>query len=168
MGVTIKVFSDGSKAEYDKGKIDNWCVYLVTTGKRCAPRDSEYFTILKGLADKYGTEKVYADFVTIYDHTNKDDVSDDQKSVVQDALTEITGIANSYTEDALAVDQVFTILYMAMVAEEKKAGTRLGKRIKRLGVHMMLFEGLSPKDAAGCLTGKRWQEIDAMCNARKF
>ena len=66
------------------------------------------------------------------------------------------------------LDMLFTILYMGMIAEERKANTRLGKRIKRLGVHMLLLEGREVDDAANCMRGMNWREIDALCKARKF
>lgn len=64
--------------------------------------------------------------------------------------------------------QIYTILYMGMVAEERKAGTRLGKRIKRLGVHKLLVENQSVSDAANFMRGMRWREIDALCSARGY
>lgn len=35
-----------------------------------------------------------------------------------------------------------------MVAEENKLGTKLGKRIKRLGIHQVLYDRYSPAAAA--------------------
>ena len=93
------------------------------------------------------------------------------KKVEQTTLDKITQIASSYNKkasDALDMDIVFTILYMAMIAEENKQYTRLGKRIKRLGVHMVLMENVDVTKAATCMNGKKWQEIDGMCRERGF
>ena len=57
---------------------------------------------------------------------------------------------------------------MAMVAEERKAGTRLGKRIKRLGVHQLLMEHKSPYDSANFTRGMDWKEIAGLCEECGF
>lgn len=55
-----------------------------------------------------------------------------------------------------------------MIAEENKAGTVLGKRIKRLGVHQVLLENISPRIAANFSRGMRAKEIIGECIKRKF
>jgi hypothetical protein len=55
-----------------------------------------------------------------------------------------------------------------MLAEEKKAGTRLGKRIKRLGVHKLLIEKRTVDEAANFMRGMNWRTIDTMCKERGF
>lgn len=128
MGRIIKRFSDGSFLEYDWGNFDGWCVYHTDpNGIRKAPRDMDCFLELQSLSRRYGAGRMYEDFVQIYDMT--------EKEINRDVLDNICWLAGSYGKISLRVDTVFSILYMAMVAEERKAGTRLGKRIKRLGVH---------------------------------
>lgn len=164
MGNVVKNFEDGSYLEYDRGGFDDWCVYLVKSdGSRNAPTDTGYFNQLKQFAAQYSADKVYKDFVSVYSLTGK--------KVEQAALDQITKIASSYnkkTGDALEMDIVFTILNMAMIAEENKQYTKLGKRIKRLGVHMVLVENVDVAKAATCMNGKKWKEIDEMCRERGF
>lgn len=115
----IKVFSDKSKLEYDKGSFDDWCVYYTNAaGIRKPPKDTDYFEFLLNLTNKYSVEKVYSDYVQVYNWTGK------QPS--QDVLNRISTLSASYGNNALAVDVVFTILYMAMIAEEKKPTPNLG------------------------------------------
>ena len=57
---------------------------------------------------------------------------------------------------------------MAMIAEERKCFTRLGKRIKRLGIYKLLIEGKSVGESANFMRGLKWYEIDAMCKERGF
>lgn len=161
MGQRLKTFSDGSFLEYDRGKFDRWCVYLSRPdGSRRPPRDADYFDQLRQFADKYGAERIYRDYVRVYDLTGK------QK---EDAvLAEISRLALEYEEDALELDIVLSTLYLAMIAEEQKEYTRLGKRIKRLGVHKLLMEHCSVKDAADFMRGMGWREIDTLCRARGF
>ena len=161
MGQLIKKFKDGTFLEYDKGSFDDWCVYFTDcNGKRKPPRDIDYFSDLISFANTYGTDKVYGDYSAIYDMTGK--------QVSNEVLSEISKIAISYGSDSLSVDKIFSILHMAMVAEEQKENTRLGKRIKRLGIHKLLIEGASVTDAANFMKGMGWRDIDRLCKERGF
>lgn len=161
MGQIIKEFSDGSFLEYDRGRFDDWCVYLTNaSGGRRPPRDTDYFTQLKDLAEKFGVEKVYGDYVKVYDLTGK--------QVNRDSLESITVLSKEYGESAIQVDTIFSILYMAMIAEERKAGTHLGKRIKRLGVHKLLIENTPVREAANFMRGMGWRDIARLCEERGF
>lgn len=161
MGQLIKSFSDGSFLEYDRGSFDDWCVYLTNcNGVRKPPRDVDYFSQLKQFADKYGINQIYSDYVRVYDLTGK--------QVEETSLTAISGIAASYGNDALEMDVIFSILYMAMIAEEQKRFTRLGKRIKRLGIYKLLFENCSVSEAANFMRGMGWQKIAKLCEERGF
>ena len=163
MGTIVKKYDDGSYLEFDKGGFDDWCVYLVKSGSRIAPTDTGYFNQLKQYAAQYGADKVYKDFVNVYSLTGKK-----VEQTVLDKITQIATLYNKKAGDALEIDIVFTILYMAMIAEENKQYTKLGKRIKRLGVHMVLVENVDVNKAATCMNGKKWQEIDGMCRERGF
>lgn len=161
MSQRIKSFSDGSFLEYDRGSFDDWCVYLTKSdGSRKPPRDVDYFEQLSRLADEYGAERVYRDYVRVYDLTGK--------QVEKAGLVKISQIAASYGSDALEVDVIFSILYMAMIAEERKKFTRLGKRIKRLGIHKLLLEDCGVGEAANFMRGMGWREIAALCRERGF
>lgn len=55
-----------------------------------------------------------------------------------------------------------------MIAEEQKQFTRLGKRIKRLGIHMLLLESKSVHEAANFIRGMGWRDIATHCDERGF
>ena len=57
---------------------------------------------------------------------------------------------------------------MAMIAEENKANTKLGKKIKRLGVHQILIENITPNISANYSKGMKWREIEKECKERGF
>lgn len=161
MGTKIKDFPDGAFLEYDHGQFDEWCVYMnQPNGTRRPPLDRDYFAQLQEYAAQYGVDRIYQDYVRVYNLVKKD--------VNKADLAEITNIAADYGEDALEVDKIFSILYMAMIAEEKKAYTKLGKRIKRLGVHKLLIEGNTVRQSADFMRGMDWKEIDALCRERGF
>ena len=161
MGTKVKDFPDGTFLEYDEGKFDKWCVYMnESNGTRRPPSDIDYFAKLRNFAEKYGADRIYQDFVKIYDWVGNDvNVAD---------LKRITHMAADYGNDALELDKIFSILYMAMIAEEKKEHTKLGKRIKRLGVHMLLMENETVQQAANFMRGMNWHDIDALCRKRGF
>lgn len=156
----IKKFIDGSTLEYDEGAFDPWCVYLTSPNKnRYAPKDTEYFEDLKKLSSKY-SEAVYDDFIQIYNKTTK--------TLESEVLNYITELSRKYGVDSLKIDIVFSIIYSGMIAEENKQNTVLGKRIKRLGVHQVLKENISPLGAASFSKGKKCQVLSKECERRGF
>jgi len=158
----VKTFADGSYLEYAQGSFDGWCVYMVDPKAhfRRPPRDTHYFDFLKLQAETFGKTKIYSDFVMLYEKTGRE--------IDDGVLAFIDELARSYGDMNLRFSQIFTILYMGMVAEERKAGTRLGKRIKRLGVHKLLIEDQSVSDSANFMRGMRWRDIDLLCRQRGF
>jgi len=158
---TIRHYSDGTSVEFDSGKFDNYCVYVRNPdGTRHAPLDTEYFETLVNFSSNFGVEKVYADFVNVYQATHK--------AVTKDSLSCIEQIAHSYEPDRVLYARTMTIIHMGMVAEQNKANTKLGKRIKRLGIHRLLLEDLSVTESAHFMRGLKWHEIDKMCTERGF
>ena len=146
MGQLIKHFADGSFLEYDRGGFDDWCVYLTdASGKRKPPRDIDYFAQLRSLAERFGTDKVYNDYVKVYELTGK--------QVSKADLDCISRLSEEYGASANQVDTIFFFFFMAMIAEQRKAGTRLGKRIKRLGIHKLLIENIPVREAANFMRG---------------
>lgn len=161
MGRMIRTFQDGSTLEYDAGAFDDWCVYLTRPGvKRYPPKDYQYFERLAEYGAKYGKDKVYEDFVRIYEVT--------EKQISKSVFTLIDNLSEKYGDKAIDVAIDFSIIYMGMIAEENKQNTKLGKRVKRLGVHQVLLEELSCNEAASFSRGKRWTDIDRECKKRNF
>ena len=161
MRQVVRRFFDGSFLEYDRGSFDDWCVYLTdASGHRKPPRDEEYFSQLESLAQQFGADKVYGDYVKVYQRT--------RSQIDERVLDDIHILSETYGTDALRVEKLFSILYMAMISEENKANTRLGKRIKRLGVHKLLIENQPVYEAANFMRGMDWRTIDRLCAERNF
>ena len=161
MNRRIKTFPDGSFLEYDHGLFDEHCIYLKTpTRERYAPRDEQYFQIIQDLGQKFSNRQLYDDFVRVFDKA--------AEKIEPETLGFIEGISLKYAEEALNVEILFTVLYATMLAEENKAFTKLGKRVKRLGIHQLLLEGFSVQEAANYSKNKKWQEISAECEKRGF
>lgn len=161
MGRIIRKFKDGSLLEYDKGAFDDWCVYLTRPdAMRYAPKDYQYFKRLTEYGSEYGNNQIYNDFVQIYNVTTKS---------LEDAVFElIDRLSEKYGEKAIDIAIDFSIIYMGMVAEENKAYTKLGKRVKRLGIHQVLIDGLPYNMAANFSRGKKWRDLDNECKQRGF
>lgn len=161
MGIVTR-FSDGSSLEFAQGNFDGWCVYVTTPdGLRRPPLDRNYFSSLKRLGELFGPQRIYADFVRVYAATDG--------HVDERVFSLIADIASSYPPShQLRVEQVLSVLYLTMIAEENKANTKLGRRIKRLGVHGLLLENMSVEEAADFTRGMAWQDIAALCGQRGF
>lgn len=161
MGRLVCSFADGSKLEYDQGAFDAWCVYLTRPNvERYAPRDFQYFERLERYGRLYGASSIYDDFVSVYDRTTK--------SLSNSVFEYIKQLTQKYGDDALDIAIDFSIIYMGMVAEENKAFTKLGKRVKRLGVYQVLIDRMNPHTAANFSRGKKWREIADICEAKGF
>lgn len=162
MGRRIKNFPGGAFLEFDRGSFDDWCVFLARPGQeRKALRDEEYFAQMIALAERHGREKLYQDYLKVYEYTGK--------NLDMRVLRAITGLAKrEYGPDALLADYLLTVLYAGMIAEENKENTKLGKRVKRLGVYGILMEGQNAQTAANLTRGMKYQQIEAMCEARGF
>jgi hypothetical protein len=157
----ISACSDGSNIEYDTGKFDDWCVYLQRPNEnRHAPRDPQYFQFFSDLAEQLSSEQIYNDFIRVYEATNH--------QIEQVALDLIKEIASGYSNFAADVEVWLTVIYAGMVAEQNKAYTKLGKRIKRLGMCQLLMEGMSVNQAANFSKGKKWQELDILMKEKGF
>ena len=157
----IKDFNNGCSLIYDSGKFDDWCIfYMLQNGKKIPPHDTEYFDGLLNLGKIFGVNKVYEDFKIIFLLT--------EKSIKKEALKKIEELSLTYGEYRFNAEGIFTILYAAMVAEENKENSILGKRIKMLGVHSLLIENKGVDYSANFMRGMSWTVLDNMCKERGF
>jgi len=146
---------------FDHGRIDEYRVRVDhPDGFTHYPRDEMYFTMLRDQVDNpFNKHRIYGDFVKIYDMTGE---------MVEDTTLDlINSIAEEYPNPEL-MQFLFTILYLTMIAEENRQGTKLGRRIKRLGVRQVLIENRTPCDAACYSRGMIADDIVAECRKRGF
>ncbi|MDE8125348.1 hypothetical protein PT052_08675 [Erysipelothrix rhusiopathiae] len=155
----IKRIDSSTVIEIGEGRFDGHCVYINTDGQRVAPKDIDYFDFLINMKDKYGPEKIYDDFIPIYQLTTK--------TINTVALDLIEEISRNY-EECNEYKKWLTVLYLAMIAEENKANTLLGKKIKRLGIHQILFDNYDSVEAANFSVGMKAREILIECENYGF
>lgn len=156
-------YEDGSYLKFGRGKFDNWCIWCWSSKLNMFvfPRDSEYFALLLQYShgDKDMKNQLYKDFVWLYEHTTK--------NPDPAMFGELNKMSKKYNH-SLGVEKVFGILYLGMIAEENKENTKLGKRIKRLGMYQILVEGFNADTAANFSRGKNWIELDIECKKKGF
>jgi chorismate mutase len=161
MSSIVKTFSDGTVIEFDAGSFDTWCVYVKNpNGKRHAPKDINYFQSIIFFSNKYSVESIYDDFVQIYVQT--------KNKVETEVLNLIIRLSNKYGEDSVEIEKIYTIIYSAMIAEQNKKFSILGKRIKRLAIYQILFDKIGLIEAVNYSRGKPWRELDNECQMRGF
>ena len=132
----------------------------MPNGESWIPKDVEYFKKLVEYGKKYGSTKIYNDFIKIYDVTNQE-VEENVKCIIDE-------ISLSYGDNRERIKKIFSIIYMAMIAENNKKNTKLGKRIKRLGIYCLLIQGYDVKRAATFMRHMKACEIDKLCKQFGF
>lgn len=155
-------FEDGSSYKFVFGSFDPWCVeYFKNNEAQERITDEISFKALLVYGKKVGYHNEYEDFVEIYNMMS-DGIDETEIS------KRIEIISEKYEEYKLKVNKLFHFLFMCMIAEDNKKRTVLGKRIKRLGVHRLLIEGISPKVAANETKHVKSNKISNMCTERGF
>ncbi len=158
----VKNLGNNRSVIFDKGKFDDWCVYVVEeNGFRKAPFDENYFSDLQSISQKYEVSKVYYDFVQIYNLT--------ANYIDESVLHLINTIVKTYNnKDQILIKQWMTVLYAGMIAEENKDKAILKKRVKYLGMYQVLILGMLAKEAAKFSYGKSWRELDSVMREYGF
>lgn len=157
----INNFGNGGFIEFDSGCFDGWCVFVTLPGRqRFAPADVQYFARLKEIGETFGPQKVYDDFVVIYNRTSK--------NVDAKVFNLILSLSSFYNEFAEEMELWLNVIYAGMIAEENKEKAILKKRIKRLGVHQVLIDNILPEKAAVFSKGKKWKELDEIMKQKGF
>lgn len=161
---TVNLRYSDSKVIFDKGNFDNYCVYIVKKDdSRTPPKDIDYFNSFRELHQSNSNLNIYQDFVKVYDNTGK---KFEQSTI--DLIDNIVINSGLDGKDKKVYEGYLVVIYMAMIAEENKKYTRLGKRIKRLGMYNLLIENMDATSAANNSRGKNWQELDKEMKARGF
>ena len=158
----IQRISNDLEIVFDDGKFDKWCVYIKDENGKKPPLDIDYFNFFIELGKKYSNEKVYKDFVKIYDSVSN--------QIEKKVLGLIIGIAkNEYDVNiSKEVATNFIVVYAGMTAERNKKFTVLKERIKRLGMHQILILSYKAETAANFSKGKKAKDLDIICKGYGF
>ena len=166
----VKSFPGGTSIGFTEDRDGRWCVQERVFLWTRRPTSGSCLVRLSELAQRYGRDKVMADFVTVYGAVGAKPARGDL--LPNDAVLElITRLSSAYTAapgDSVRADRLFTTLYLIMIARENRAGDALGKRAERLGAHLVLEEGRTPEEAAAFSAGKTPQDLSALCQSYGF
>lgn len=157
----IKRLRNGTVFSYGMGSYDEWCVYESNPEVR-AKRvgDYDYFKKIRELGNIYEISDVFETFCSIYNRTTTE--------IDKDILKDISETCEQYEDDYDKAEYAFCLLYLSMVSEMNKEYSRLGKRVKGLGIHQLLFQKMKIHDIANFTRGKKWFEIAAICEQYGF
>lgn len=157
----ISRLSKTCKIIFDEGKFDSWCVFIVENDKRVAPTDFELLKAIHEFSKQFSAQKIYDLFFIVYRRTfNEFDVKVVEKIE--------TMVANFHPETAFTIKKWLTFFYATLIAENNKEKTKLGKRIKLLAIHQLLFQNFTPMQAAGFSKGRNWKELDTIMTGLNF
>lgn len=158
----VKKLRNGTVFSYGIGSYDDWCVYESTPEVRARRvGDYDYFKKFRELGEIYGRAELFEDICKIYDRTK----AEVDKEVLDDISNQI---CHNYHDDYDKAEYSFCLLYLSMIAEMNKEYSRLGKRVKGLGIHQLLFQKMKIHDIANFTRGKKWFEIAAICEQYGF
>ncbi|RPJ97224.1 DUF7004 family protein [Rummeliibacillus sp. TYF005] len=161
--VLVKRYEDGTELSRDKGNFDEWCIYI--NGR--APYDRDYLGSLHKLGQTCGMDKVYNEFLNLYNLTGREV----EERILNNVIPEIaTNLENNYFNN-LEIQKLFGTLYLVMLAEQNRmlangVETKVGKRIKGLAVYQLFYEGYSVEQACNFSIGRPWREIANLCDER--
>ena len=149
----LRMFSDTTLLLYDRGSFDEYRVsfYNDKLHHRSSPNDAQFFTFFLKMGNN---AKVWQLIVDLAAQINKH--------------TEFQNINLPKLSGSLKEEKVFSALAAAMMAEERKAKSKLGRRVKLLGCHQVLIQKIAPRVAAKWSRGKPWKEIAAECEKWGF
>jgi hypothetical protein len=126
---------------------------------RKSPGYMENLRQLQIFAAQYSPERIYRDFVKIYDVT--------EYNISSDTLALIAEASESYGDNGGDISYLFTMIYFAMLSEQRRRDTKLGKRVIRLAVYQALFDTLNSEEVT-YYPPRKWWLIDAQCSQMGF
>lgn len=156
----ITAFDDRTYLCYTRGAFDNWRVtFLDSEGKQeTSPKDTAFFDYFLSLM-AYGNtgREIFNIIKRMSKKISKGmDIDFDH---LKDEIYEYAEELSIPEEEKLRFEKAMMSVLAAMLSEEQKAFTKLGKKLKLLGLHQVLIGKMDPKIAANWSRGKPWREI---------
>ena len=141
-------FDDNTSYMYKYGGFDNWYVgYYNKDGVELKGKngkgieDERAFKALLKYSKDVGVDTVFNDIMEIFDRT----IPQIDPQTVSDFIYQLS---LKYGDNKIKVQKLLQYLYMAMISEEMKEISILGKYMKLLGVYQTLIDGFEPAVAA--------------------
>jgi hypothetical protein len=144
----IKKFDDDTSYRYKHGEYDKWYVgYYNKDGVELKGKngkgieDERAFKALLRYSKDVGVDTVFNDIMEIFERT----IPQIDPQTVSDFIYQLS---LKYGDNKIKVQKLLQYLYMAMISEEMKEISILGKYMKLLGVYQTLIDGFDPSVAA--------------------
>lgn len=162
--ITVKEMT-GTKTDFTGSLVE----YGVIDFDFDAPEDIDYMQDIRDLAAKYGQDRVWESFLALYES-----IPQEHGVNLTRAMTEkVVEIASQFPEEE-NLRMTLDCLLCAMIAENnrlKKYGskydTKLGKKIKALGVYQAIYEtDMTIRQVADYSKSKGWRWISEECAKR--
>ena len=143
--------------------------YAVIDFNFDAPKDVDYMQDIRDFAQRRGQDEIWASFMELYETIPQER----GVGLTHEMWEKSVEIASRYPEET-GVRRLFDCLLCAMIAENnrlKKYGspydTKLGKKIKALGVYQAIYETDMPiRDVANFSKKKVWKWVSEECRKR--
>lgn len=148
---TLKVFEDGVSMCFEPGHFDDYMLtFYNSRGDRIeTPTDTFLF---ESLLHFFDPGEAWPLVQKIADRIKK-------RQTIEPIVHHLLEL-NKY--------KLMHMIGALFLAEELRENTKLGLRIKLLGIYQVLILGMSPLEVASWSVGKRWYDIDAECKKYEF
>jgi hypothetical protein len=129
---------------YEAGQFDKWRVtFYYADGRRTSPTDVDFFRYFLSLQDNKAVWQVIREIGNQIDRT-----------------TEFGDVEIHTLRGTEEEEKWFSAYAAALISEERKAKTRLGKKIKLVGACQALCENMDVQEAANWSKGREWRQVD--------
>lgn len=158
----LRKYNDGTYFTYSHGNFDDYHLMFHTAdGRPHDLLDKDYLKRIKTIANVYGTEKVYSNFMIIVKCIEKISTLNPQNvQPIKQDLEKIANFSKDFGESRLSINKLYDCFYFAMISEWHWHNSKLHHRLKHLAVYQVLFLALPPDEAANWAKHKPYFKID--------
>ncbi len=157
--IIIHTFPDCSQLTFGKGPSADWAIYMKRPNQRSKESTmADCILGLNALGERYGGERLYSNFLQIYDLATTE--------ICDEVFSTIYSIAQEYSSDLMDVMLLFSEIYAHMVALENNADVKGGKIRCRLAVYMLLMEDQDAKFVTTFVRKAKKDDIDNICELK--
>lgn len=144
----LKSFHDGTSVVFDRGSFDNYRVsFYCLKGRHIkSPKDVEFLNYFLSIGEN---EKVWSNIYSSFRSIN--------------SKTKFNEVIFPKIKGTVEEEKYLSAYAAALIAEERKANTRLGKLVKFIALHQVLMQDWDSYAASKWSYGRKWTEIAAEC-----
>lgn len=150
--LVLTTFKDKTQLVFKEGRFDKYLVTLIdNNGNSFSPKDVDFLNFFQTYSDRQDLWELLLELSQFLD---KD--------------TAFSDLVIPSIKDTIEEKKMFAAYAATLIAEENRAKTKLGKRIKLIAAHQVLIQGWQPQKAADWSRGLRWATISQECDRYGF